>query len=400
MKKLKILHTVEFYYPSIGGAQEVVRHLSERMVKAGHDVTVATTKLPNRTDSVINGVKIVEFDISGNEVNGFKGKDIKKYQDFLVKSKYDVVMNYAAQQWTVDLFFGVIDKIKAKKVFVPCGYSALYDDNYKEYFKKLPHLLKKYDSTVYLSNDYRDINFAREHKLNNICVIPNGADENEFTDPLDHNRKEFLRNKYGIGGFTIMTIGLYGEKGHLDTLKVFKKLPVSKATFISVGHTRPLEHHYTEFSREASLVNNRRKFLGKRVVMVDGNEREDIRDLLKMSDVFVFLSNIECSPLVLFEAGAAGVPFLSTTAGNSAEIAQWTGGGMIVKSNPGHNSRVIADHKDTLIKLTKLAHNRKLRQNLGLKARETWAKKYTWDRLTKEYLALYEDILSKKAHKK
>lgn len=393
MKKLKILHTVEFYYPSIGGAQEVVRHLSERMVKAGHDVTVATTKLPERDFTIFKGVKIAEFDVSGNRVNGIKGADVQKYKDFLKKNKFDVVMNYAAQQWTVDLFFDVIDDVKAKKVFVPCGYSALYDPNYRSYFENLPKLLKKYDATVYLAEKYRDIDFARQHKLKNIFVIPNGADEKEFTKPISEQRRKFLTNKYGIGGFTIMTIGLYGEKGHLDTLRVFKRLPITKGTFISVGHTRPDEGNYNTFNEAAYSVNTRRKFLNKRVVLVDGNDREDIRDLLKMTDVFVFLSNIECSPLVLFESAAAGVPFLATSAGNSEEIARWTGAGTIVKSHPSQNSRVIADQKDTLIKLTRLAHSSKLRHKLGSTGRKSWEEKYTWERLSKEYISLYESLV-------
>ena len=57
MKKLKILHTVELYSPSVGGMQEVVKQISERLVKKGHDVTVATTKLSNRKSKIINGVK-------------------------------------------------------------------------------------------------------------------------------------------------------------------------------------------------------------------------------------------------------------------------------------------------------------------------------------------------------
>ena len=55
---MRILHTVEFYPPSIGGMQEVVRQLSERLVLLGHDVTVATTRIPERTASSQNGVKI------------------------------------------------------------------------------------------------------------------------------------------------------------------------------------------------------------------------------------------------------------------------------------------------------------------------------------------------------
>ncbi len=398
MKKLNILHTVEFYYPSIGGAQEVVRHLSERMVKAGHTVTVATTKLDNRESLTHNGVKIVEFEISGNTVNGIKGEK-QKYQDYLRKEEFDIVMNYAAQQWTADAFFEVIDEVEAAKVFVPCGYSALYDPAYTDYFSKLPAILKKYDATVYLSNDYRDINFARQHKLENITVIPNGANEDEFTEPLSPERKRFLRTKYGIGGLVIMTIGLYGEKGHMDVLKVFKKLPVSKATFVSAGSVRPLEAHYSQFEAEAERLNLSRKFMGKRVVMVDGADREDVRDLLKLSDIYVFLSNIECSPLVLFEAAAAGVPFVATAAGNSAEIAEWTKGGIIVKSHQVDNGRVRADLKDTLWQLTKLAHNRPQRHKLGVQGHDIWQKKYTWTRLTDEYLTLYEDILTKKGQK-
>ncbi len=386
---------VEFYHPSIGGAQEVVRHLSERMVLQGHDVTVATTKIPERESTIHNGVKIIEFKISGNSVNGIKGES-KKYKDFLVNSNFDIVMNYAAQQWTTDLFFEVIDKVSAKKVFVPCGFSALHDPAYSEYFNELPEILRKYDSTVYLSESYRDIDFARRNNVSNTTIIPNGADEKEFTKELSNERREFLRNKYALGGFTIMTIGLYGEKGHMDVLKIFKKLPVSKATFISVGSTRPEEVHYQEFSKEAALVNNRRKFLGKRIVMVDGSLRNDIKDLLKMSDVFVFLSNIECSPLVLFESAAAGIPFLATTAGNSAEIAKWTKGGIIVKSHSIHNSRVRADLKDALIKLSMLAHNRKKREQIGRAAHKIWLEKYTWDKITEKYLNLYMNILGDK----
>ena len=128
----------------------MVRHLSERMVKAGHDVTVATSRLPERESLMHNGVKIVEFAVSGNTVRGIKGEK-KKYQDFLRANKFDVVMNYAAQQWTVDAFNEIIDEISAVKVLVPCGYSALYDPAYGTYFEHMPDILNKYDVSVYLS---------------------------------------------------------------------------------------------------------------------------------------------------------------------------------------------------------------------------------------------------------
>lgn len=395
MKKLKILHCVEFYYPSVGGAQEVVRHLSERMSSKGHDVTVATSKLGNRKRYIHNGVKIIEFDIKGNSVNGIKGNH-KEYVKLLTQGGFDIIMTYAAQQWTTDLFLKNLDKIKSHTVIVPCGYSALYDPNYKKYFKELPNQLKKIGSAVYLSNDYRDINFAKEYGLTNSIVIPNGADENEFSEELSAERKKRLRNTFGIGGLVIMTIGNYtGEKGHLELLQIFKRLPVAQATLVSAGTIKPHDGCFDEFDIQAERINLGRKFLGKRVIMLDGEDRETVRDVLKMADVFVFLSNIEASPLVIFEACAAGVPFLATGAGNIAEIAQWTKGGIIAKTINMPNGRVRADKKDALWKLAKLAHNKQYRKKLGANGKKAWKEKYTWEILTDRYLDLYNDLISK-----
>ena len=137
---MKILHTVEYYYPIAGGAQEVVKQISEHLVKKGHDVTVVTTMVQNRTISELNGVKIVEFDISGNHVNGYSG-DTSAYVDYVLTSDFDVIMNYAAQQWTTDLLLPVLDKITSKKVFVPCGFSALCKYRYRKYYDSMKKIL-------------------------------------------------------------------------------------------------------------------------------------------------------------------------------------------------------------------------------------------------------------------
>ena len=121
---MKILHTVEFYSPSVGGMQEVVKQLSERLVELGHDVTVATTKLSERKEKIINGVKISEFDVSGNLVRGLKG-DIEKYENFLIESDFDVVVNFAAQQWATDISLSVASLRTTLTGALPTGASRL-----------------------------------------------------------------------------------------------------------------------------------------------------------------------------------------------------------------------------------------------------------------------------------
>src|SRR5207302_2380480 len=67
---------------------------------------------------------------------------------------------------------------------------------------------------------------------------------------------------------------------------------------------------------------------GKRVFYMD-LPRSELVQAFMAADLFVFASNIEYSPLVLFESAAAGTPFLSAPVGNAEEIARWTGGGLI-----------------------------------------------------------------------
>ena len=391
---MKFLHTAEFYSPSVGGAQEVIKQLSEHMVALGHDVTVATTKLPNRRKKVINGVKIKEFDISGNEVRGYTGKDVEKYKQFLVKSKFDVIMNYAAQQWTADLMFQVIDKIKAKKVFVPCGYSRLYDPEYKGYFRHLPEILRKYDAMVYLSRDYRDINFARKHHLKNIHIIPNGADEREF-GKLNPAAAQDFRTKWGIqpGELLILNVSNHtGMKGHHEAIQAFWQANIKNAMLMFVGDVNEYGGCYRDCKRSSWVQNNvynRLSNKNKRIVVTHISRKETLA-AYQAADMFLFLSNLECSPLVLFEAAAAGNPFITSGCGNAAEIARWTGAGIVTKSRQEKDGRTTIDISAAAQAIEKLFGSEKMRIKMGKNGRKAWEKRYTWEILAKQYLKVYK----------
>ena len=176
---MRILHAVEFYPPSVGGVQAVVRQLSERLAARGHDVTVATGAHPDRTEKVIGGVNVAEFDVGGNEVRGMQG-DVEGYRRFVTEGDFDVVMTYAAQQWTTDALLPVLDEIRAHTVLAPCGFSGLRDPAYAQYFAHLRDDLKRFDELIFHSDTYQDSRFARDAGAERLTVIPNAADEREF----------------------------------------------------------------------------------------------------------------------------------------------------------------------------------------------------------------------------
>lgn len=397
---MKILHTAEFYWPSVGGAQEVVKQLSERLVSLGHDVTVATTKLPERKSKIINGVKIVEFAIFGNTVRGLTG-EAEKYKDFLRNSKFDVVMNFAAQEWAADLFFDVIDEVKAKKVFVPCGYSALQDPAYEDYFKKMPDVLRKYDATVYPSDDYQDINFARKVGVEKkkIVIIPNGASEDEFLPKSKIDIKKKLSIPHDR--FLILHVGSHtGVKGHKEAIEIFSRAKIKNATLLMVGNV---------FGGGCSLSCPRKAFLFKlspyrlfdsKSLIVTELSRKETVAAYHAADLLLFPSNIECSPIVLFEAMASKTPFLTADVGNSAEIVKWSGGAGIVlptgKDKQGF-SRVRIPGSVKI--LEEIYYDRARRKKMAEAGFNAWKKRFTWEKIANDYLKIYNRVLAQKTNK-
>jgi len=83
---------------------------------------------------------------------------------------------------------------------------------------------------------------------------------------------------------------------------------------------------------------------------------------------------------VLYESAAASLPFIASECGNAKEIAQWTQGGLIVKTNTLKHGYVKADVNDAARAIEKLACDSELRDQLGGQSRKNWQDKYTWEK--------------------
>jgi glycosyltransferase involved in cell wall biosynthesis len=409
---MKILHTVESYDPSVGGMQEVVKQLSERLVTLGHSVHVATSKRPGRASVTLNGVTIDEFSLSGNMVCGIDGgsEETKRYEEYLIKGDFDVIANFAAQQWATDLMLPILDRIKAKKVFVPTGFSALANQNYFGYFENMKSWMKKYDANVFLSNGYRDIDFAREHGVGNIVIIPNGAGEDEF---LDENGVKNIRQRLHIpkDHFLILHVGSHtGGKGHREAMQIIEKARIRKVTFLLVanyenkaalGRPKRLIRSGSELNCPDLCLAKETRFnrllcalKSRKRVMIRSLSRPETVAAFKEADLFLFPSNIECSPLVLFECLASKTPFLTTDVGNAAEIVEWSGGGIVLPTLKSQDGTVKADIEGSARMLEDLYGQPATREKMKQAGFAAWRKHFTWEEITMEYERLYTGLLS------
>ncbi|MFH1827620.1 MAG: glycosyltransferase family 4 protein [bacterium] len=392
---MKILHTVESYFPSTNGMQEVVQQISERLVRLGHDITVATSYHADRKQNSIHGVHIEQFHICGNAIRGIVGekKEIQRYTNLLRNSQFNIITNFAAQQWATDLTLPILNKIKAKKVFVPTGFSALYFPQYNEYFTKMKCWMKQYDMNIFLSNNYRDINFARKNDVKKRILIPNGASAEEFlsTEYVD------IRKKLGVpfSHFLILLVGAHtGAKGHKEAIEIFGKAHISNATLLIVAHPSCTRCARRCFLTKYIFNVSPKRLVDKKQLIITSLSRKETISAYRQADLFLFPSNIECSPIVLFEAMASKTPFLATDVGNTREIIRWSGSGILLPTTKDKYGYSTADINASTTTLEHIYHHPKKRQMMAINGYHVWRKRFTWDKIAKQYEQIYKHVIS------
>ncbi len=380
---MKILHCVEFYHPSPGGSQALVRHVSEELVRRGHDVTVATTRHSGRTDRTLNGVKIEEFSVAGNAVQGLRG-EVEDYRRFVIEGGFDQVMTYSAQQWTTDALLPVLNRIPSRLALAPCGFSRLHDPSYAGYYERLPALLCEFDSLIFHSNTYQDFEFARGAGLENLHVVPNGADRAEFEDLHSD-----FRETHRIDGDEplLLTVGPHNWiKGHTQAIESFRRADFERGTLVVIGN-KPLKLGCQWDCQRRSVTTRLASRGRKRVILLDV-PREEVLAAYKAADLFVLCSQVECSPLVLFEAAASETPFVSTAAGNAAEIAEWTGAGVVVPSER-RDGHVTAATETVAAEIGRLWTDEAETRRRAEAGRAAWLREFTWDLIAARYERVY-----------
>lgn len=305
MKK-KILFCSENFYPDVGGVQNHAKLICEFLIKNKYDVTVATSFTPLRKRQKINNIKIIDFKIKGNLINGYIG-NIAKYQNMLLEKKYDYIFFYAAQQWTFDLAIPLIHKINARKIFMPCGFSKLNNILYFFYFKILSKKLKFFDKIVCFSKSYKDYLYCKKFYQKKIDII--------FNAGFKYKKKiKIKKDKY----LKILNVGKFNYNKN-QILLIFLAIFIKKKAKITFVFNNKNYYFYllNILSKFVQLFKKDKIFIFKYNL-----NKNKILKLYKESDIFIFTSKVECSPLVLYDCCANLLPFISSDVGNAREIAK------------------------------------------------------------------------------
>lgn len=328
---MKIIITVNTYYPLKDGVQFVTQYHAENLALRGHNVIVFTTNHGNDSEEIHNGVKIIRFNVV-NKHTFYSGEKEKYLQSLKKELKdADVMINVCTQHPLTDWCFPIFDSINCRKILYMHG---MYDKSFNSktianisdlghkiwnnirwglYYKKNKKIFKKYDKIIQLHKfDTGYIHFKKKYNIDS-SIIENAVDDRFFDFCKD-------REKYAISVANYMP-----RKNQEFILKAFYMSHIDKNfKLILIGSKENAYYHKIMKLKEEL----EEKYGQKNVEILFNVEREKTINLIKKASVYLLGSKWEAFPISIIEAMAARIPYISTDVG----IVKYLPGGVIVKN--------------------------------------------------------------------
>jgi len=216
-----------------------------------------------------------------------------------------------------------------------------------------------------------------------VKVIHNGVDTAVYAPPTAKDQKEIERvlQKYGITKPFILSTGRFvWEKNHKNLLEAFKIFHKSHPEY-SLAIMGFGGYTYDELVKMRADMPEK---VMRKVVIHNQDIRPDVVALYKASDICCSPSLEEAFGMVAVEAMACGKPVVLGDVGGMREVIKDQVNGVV-------GIRVDAKSPEVLAAaLEKAAMNR---EAWGAEARSYVVKNFSWDKIAKEYMKLYDKLV-------
>ena len=236
-------------------------------------------------------------------------------------------------------------------------------------YKFVTPLIKRiWDSAAALtanSEGLKELALASKPEID-ISVIPNGVDVDEFSPKV---------SEAGHGHKVLTVARLIERKGIRYLIEAYSKvkvhIPELSLTIVGTGDMQ------TELERFAASKN-----VSDSVVFLGEIPHNELPAIYSSHDLFVLPSFNEGMSNAVLEAMASGLPIISTSTGGTRELLD----GNVVFIESGSSESII----DALTILVKDRNRRQIMGDLSVER----AKTFSWRNTTREYIKLYDKVLS------
>jgi glycosyltransferase involved in cell wall biosynthesis len=272
-----------------------------------------------------------------------------------------------------DLFGRIFGRLFGIKKIICSRQGSLLQWDFLKYFDWLTKgLVTRYTALTEVEKSIliRTLGIKKEK----IIINPNGIEMKEFDFEIDRQKK---KNELGIQNENINIVcvsKLRNGKGHEYLLNAFEALyeKNNKINLLLVGGGE----------RESFLIDCVSNYESKGNIYFLGN-RNDAKEILKISDIFVMPTLAEGMSIAILEAMASGLPIITTNIPANKVLIQDKETGILVSPK---NAPEIAE------KISILVNDADLRQKMGHAAKKRAESEFNLDLAVKRFIEFLNDI--------
>lgn len=367
---MKVLHVYKDYPPVFGGIENHVRLLAEGQARAGVEVTVLVTTGGRSSDRIENGVRVIRsrrwLALASTPI----GPGVPAGMLRLDSDLHHIHMPYPPAE--------VAELLCRPKACIATYHSDIVRQRIlgRIHRPMQARLLARVDRILVDSPPYLASSSMLAPVASKCTVVPLGIDPAPFLS-RDDGRVAALRGR--TDGPLVLFVGrLRYYKGVATLIRAIEDVD---ATLLIVGRG-PMERRWRRLA-SASPASGRIRFLGS----LDEGE---LAAHYQAADVAVLPSHLrsEAFGLVLVEAMTAGTPVISTELGTGTSFVNRHGEtGFVVP--PGDPLALAAA-------LRELLANPELRRRFGDAARRRALECFQADRMIRETVEIYRDVLRRR----
>lgn len=368
----KVMHIINSF--SLAGAEKLVFDIAQTIDKEKYDVFIcAVGRSTNemleqkiKEDLCKNSIKVFSLDKKLKE-NRFS--TIIKLSKIIRENEIEIIHTHCPSP---DFYGRIAAKITGRKRI----YTTIH--NTTGYSQISEKILGKFTSRYIAISDQVKKYMVEDLYINEgkISIVHNGIDVLKYSE--SEVDVESYKTSLGLQAddIIISNIGRITEqKGHIYLIKSIKvvkeKYPNIKVLIVgNKDLDKPLYKKLKEIVIKEDLEKNI-LFLG---------DRQDIPEILKISDIFVFPSLYEGFSLVTLEVIASSTPIIATDVGSIREIVTHNKNGIII---PPKESTTIAES------ILLLLDNPSLAQSLSTNGQNDVIKRFSINQTTKKLEDIY-----------
>lgn len=365
MQNNKIIYQITPYYPPhLGGLENCVKKIAQKLTKLQYDVRVITSAMglsdKNRPDATIPVTYLRSIEIAHTPISFHLPFELNKIPSnsllhiHISNAFFPEVASFMARLKKLKYIIHFHIDVESSGIF---GFVLPF---YKKFI--LAKVLKNAQKIICLTESQKKLLIKKYHiEDKSIVIIPNGVEEKYYLERIKKQTNSITR---------LLFVGRLSPQKNLVMLIKSLLLTNSRCELHIVGSGDQNES-LQNLARELQLKN----------VYFHGQKKED--ELIQYyfdSDIFILPSKNEGMSLALLEAAAAGLPIITTDLPQTRSFI--TDGAVFVND---YTPTGFANAIDSLIQ------NSSIRSMMS-KHNKNLALKYSWDKVAKKIDMIYKAL--------